>query len=72
MFGLRYLKAVRAAWYEKQGPARDVLKVGEMPDPHPAAGEVRIRVAASGINPGERQEPSACARFNWPAVRERA
>ena len=22
-FGLRYLKAVRAAWYEKQGPARD-------------------------------------------------
>jgi hypothetical protein len=22
-----------AAWYEKQGPARDVLVVGEMPDP---------------------------------------
>ena len=42
-----------AAWYEKQGPAKDVLTVGEMPDPHPAAGEVRIRVAASGINPGD-------------------
>jgi hypothetical protein len=25
---------------------------GEMPDPRPAAGEVRIRIAASGINPG--------------------
>ena len=44
---------MRAAWYEKQGPAREVLTVGEIPDPHPAAGEVRIRVAASGINPGE-------------------
>jgi NADPH2:quinone reductase len=42
-----------AAWYEKQGPARDVLMVGEMPDPHPAAGEVRICIAASGINPGD-------------------
>jgi NADPH:quinone reductase len=44
---------MRAAWYEKQGPARDVLVVGEMPDPTPADGEVRIRVAASGINPGD-------------------
>jgi NADPH2:quinone reductase len=44
---------MRAAWYEKQGPAREVLVVGEMPDPRPGAGEVRIRIAASGINPGD-------------------
>jgi NADPH:quinone reductase len=44
---------MRAAWYEKQGPAKDVLTLGERPDPHPAAGEVRIRIAASGINPGD-------------------
>ena len=44
---------MRAAWYEKQGPARDVLVVGQMPDPQPSAGEVRIRIAASGINPGD-------------------
>jgi NADPH:quinone reductase len=44
---------MRAAWYEKQGPAREVLVVGEMPDPIPGAGEVRIRIAASGINPGD-------------------
>lgn len=44
---------MKAAWYEKQGPARDVLVVGEMPDPIPAIGEVRIRIAASGINPGD-------------------
>jgi NADPH:quinone reductase len=44
---------MRAAWYEKQGPAHEVLKVGEMPDPIPKSGEVRIRVAASGVNPGD-------------------
>ena len=44
---------MKAAWYEKQGAARDVLVVGEMPDPIPATGEVRIRIAASGINPGD-------------------
>ena len=44
---------MRAAWYEKQGPAQEVLVVGEMTDPRPAAGEVRIRITASGINPGD-------------------
>ncbi|MFZ3334043.1 MAG: NADPH:quinone reductase [Candidatus Acidiferrales bacterium] len=44
---------MKAAWYEKQGPARDVLVVGEMPDPIPAAREVRLRISASGINPGD-------------------
>jgi NADPH2:quinone reductase len=47
---------MRAAWYEKQGPARDVLKVGEMPDPTAGPGEVRIRVSASGINPGDTKK----------------
>ncbi len=44
---------MRAAWYDKQGPAKEVLVVGEMADPEPGTGEVRIRVAASGINPGD-------------------
>lgn len=44
---------MKAAWYEKQGPAREVLNVGDMPDPTPGRGEVRIRIAASGINPGD-------------------
>ena len=26
---------MKAAWYEKQGPAREVLVVGDMPDPMP-------------------------------------
>jgi NADPH2:quinone reductase len=44
---------MRAAWYEKQGAARDVLTIGEMDDPQPLAGEVGIRVAFSGVNPGD-------------------
>jgi NADPH2:quinone reductase len=44
---------MEAAWYEQQGPARDVLMVGEMPEPEPGPGEVRLRVAASGVNPGD-------------------
>src|SRR5215472_8178581 len=44
---------MRAAWYERQGPARDVLVVGDMDEPKPLAGEVRIRIAASGVNPGD-------------------
>jgi NADPH2:quinone reductase len=44
---------MRAAWYEKQGPAREVLMVGEMETPMPGEGEVRIRIEASGINPGD-------------------
>jgi NADPH:quinone reductase len=47
---------MKAAWYEKQGRPREVLVFGEMPDPIPAAGEVRIRIAASGINPGDTKK----------------
>ena len=47
---------MRAAWYEKSGPPRDVLVVGEVPDPHPGPGEVRICVIASGINPGDTKK----------------
>lgn len=49
---------MKAAWYESQGPAADVLRVGEMPDPSPGHGEVRIRVYASGINPGDVKKRS--------------
>ena len=44
---------VIAAWYERPGPAAEVLEVGEMVAPEPGAGEVRVRVTLSGVNPGE-------------------
>ncbi len=61
---------MRAAWYEKQGPARDVLIVGEMDDPQPRAGEVRLRVAFSGVNPGDvkKREDSFGLGMPYPRV----
>jgi len=44
---------MRAAWYEQRGPAADVLVVGDMSASDPGSGEVRVRVHASGINPGD-------------------
>jgi NADPH:quinone reductase len=47
---------MRAAWYDRQGPAADVLRVGELPAPEPAPGEVRVRLRFSGINPGDTKK----------------
>lgn len=44
---------MRAAWFERTGPAADVLVVGELPDPQPGPGEVLVRVRASGVNPSD-------------------
>jgi NADPH:quinone reductase len=60
---------MRAAWYERQGPARDVLTVGEMPEPIPSAGEVRIRIAASGINPGDVKKREDTFSYGTPYPR---
>jgi NADPH2:quinone reductase len=48
--------AMLAAWYERQGPAREVLQVGEFPDPVPGPGEVRVRLTRSGVNPGDTKK----------------
>lgn len=44
---------MRAVWYEKNGPAREVLVAGEMPDPVPGPGQARVRLKASGVNPAD-------------------
>lgn len=44
---------MRAAWWERNGAARDVLVLGNMPTPDPAPGEVLVRVATSGVNPSD-------------------
>jgi NADPH2:quinone reductase len=33
---------MRAIWYEDQGPADDVLMLGERPEPTPGPGEVAV------------------------------
>lgn len=42
---------MKAVWYERKGPAHDVLRFGEMPDVVPGPGEVRVNVHVSAVNP---------------------
>jgi NADPH2:quinone reductase len=60
---------MRAAWYEKQGPASEVLTVGEMPTPIPGPGEIRIRIAVSGINPGDVKKRQDAFDYGMPYPR---
>ena len=57
-----------AAWYEKNGPAAEVMKVGELPDPEPAAGEVRVRLHASAINPSDVKARAGSRPIRWPKL----
>lgn len=57
---------MKAVWYDRQGAARDVLVVGEMEDPRPGPGEVRIRVMASGINPGDLKKRQDAFGYGMP------
>lgn len=44
---------MKAAWYSKNGEAKDVLSVGEQPTPKAAPGEVLVRLQSSGVNPSD-------------------
>jgi len=44
---------MRAAWYSRNGAARDVLVIGDLHTPTPGPGEVRVRLATSGVNPSD-------------------
>lgn len=52
---------MQAAYYDRQGPADEVLVVGNLPDPQPGPGEVRIRIAYSGLNPTDTKQRSGFA-----------
>jgi NADPH2:quinone reductase len=44
---------MRAAWYTRQGPAAEVLQLGEQPTPSAGPCEIRVRLHASGVNPAD-------------------
>lgn len=44
---------MRAITYTEFGPASDVLTLENLPTPAPAAGEVLVRLATSGVNPSD-------------------
>ncbi|MFY1668600.1 NADPH:quinone reductase [Plantactinospora sp. WMMB334] len=60
---------MRAVWYEHPGPATAVLQVGEMPDPAPGPGEVRVRLTRSGINPGDTKKRADWVGYGMPFPR---
>jgi NADPH:quinone reductase len=57
---------VRAAVYDRFGPARDVLRVVELDRPEPAQGEVRVRVRVSAVNPTDYKARAATPGKTMP------
>ena len=53
---------MKAAFYEELGSARSVLRVGSLETPKPGAGEVRVRLHASGVNPSDVKSRSGRSR----------
>lgn len=60
---------MRAAYYERNGTAREVLIVGEVETPKPGPGEVRVKLATSGVNPSDvKSRQGATRKIAWPRV----
>ena len=56
---------MKGVYYERKGPARQVLVLGDLPDPQPGPGEVRVEVAVSGVNPTDTK-----LRSGWDGATE--
>ena len=58
---------MRAVRYDEYGGI-DVLRVDEVPVPEPGPGEVLVKVAAAGINPGEAAIREGRYAQRWPST----
>ncbi len=60
---------MRAAWYERNGSADEVLMVGEMDDPQVGPGEVRVKIHTSGVNPSDvKRREGSTAKMEFSRV----
>jgi len=60
---------MRAAYYEHNGSAREVLCSGEIETPQPGPGEVRVKLATSGVNPSDvKSRQGTTRKIAWPRV----
>jgi NADPH:quinone reductase len=60
---------MQAVYYERNGAAREVLTVGEAKTPHPGPGEVRVKLAASGVNPSDvKSRQGSTRKIAFPRV----
>ena len=53
---------MRAAYYEANGSARDVLRVADMETPRPGRDEVRVKLLTSGVNPSDVKSRAGVTR----------
>lgn len=59
---------MKAVWFERNGPAQ-VMQVGEMAEPEPGPGEVRVKVVTSGVNPSDwKRRLGTTAPLAFPRV----
>jgi NADPH2:quinone reductase len=59
---------MKAAYYEANGTARDVLRVGDLPTPTAGPGEVRVKLATSGVNPSDVKARAGSRKIAWPQL----
>ena len=59
---------MRAVWYDRQGPAKEVIVQGELPTPEPGLGEVRVKLEASGVNPSDTYRRRGAVPAEYPRV----
>jgi NADPH2:quinone reductase len=59
---------MRAVWYDRQGPADEVLVFGELSTPEAGPGEVRVRLEASGVNPSDTYRRRGDTPREYPRV----
>jgi NADPH2:quinone reductase len=59
---------MRAVWYDRQGPANEVIVTGELPTPEPGSGQVRVRLEASGVNPSDTYRRRGAVPAEYPRV----
>lgn len=59
---------MRAIWYDRTGPAREVLQYGDLPTPTPGQGQALIRIKASGVNPSDVGMRGGPAPMAYPRI----
>ena len=57
-----------AAFYTKNGPAHEVLQLGDVATPEPGPGEVRVRLRTSGVNPSDWKARSGSRPMVAPLI----
>ncbi len=60
---------MRVVYYEKNGSAREVLQLGDVDTPHAGPGEVRVKLATSGVNPSDvKSRQGTMRKIAYPRV----